>query len=284
MSVLSVYRSLNVEQKRILNEKTVDLNRPVEEILTLLKPLAACDTVADKSRTPLGCTFGICIPLLIGAFIVFSNVGWSWWSYLVLAALIAVLVGAFVLWRWTKHIDLSNNFRQFVLPVLTVLREDFAPGEPVHVHLDLSEPTDAKKKTGQLPPYASGAYHKVIESTYVDRWMTADATLADGSKLSWSIEDSIRERKKTKRNARGKYKTKTKYTKKSDIDVELGLRKKLYDVSRPAGAEIEDDEKRNTVKHSRKIKSPSLDPLDPRALIDLLTEVYRNTSPAGKEA
>jgi hypothetical protein len=124
----------------------------------------------------------------------------------------------------------------------------------------------------------------VIETTYVDPWMSAEALLVDGTKLSWSITDSIRERKKTKRNARGKYKTKTKHLKKTDLEVSLRLRKKTYDLTTPGDAEVTSDAKRNVVVMERQIRTPSLDPIDPRALIDLVANVYRNARVAKKEA
>jgi uncharacterized membrane protein YkoI len=115
--------------------------------------------------------------------------------------------------------------------------------------------------------------------------MKAEAVLVDGSKLWWSVSDTIRERKKTKRNPRGKYKTKTKYSKKTEVDVELGLRRKLYELdAATADGEVTSDQKRSTVRVSRKLKTDSLDPVDPRSLIDLIADVYRSARAVKKEA
>ena len=43
MKVWTAYRSLGTEQKQILRDKKVELNRPIDVVLALLKPLAACD-------------------------------------------------------------------------------------------------------------------------------------------------------------------------------------------------------------------------------------------------
>ncbi|MGZ8781651.1 MAG: hypothetical protein ACXW31_17170, partial [Thermoanaerobaculia bacterium] len=110
---------------------------------------------------------------------------------------------------------------------------------------------------------------------------SAEAVLVDGTKVSWSVTDRIRERKKTKRNARGKYKSKTKYTKKIDLDVQLALRTKTYAL---AGAEVSGDGKRSKVEVQRSLRTESLDPIDPRVLIDAIAEVYRAARPAKKEA
>jgi hypothetical protein len=284
MQVLKAYRSLSAEQKQILSSKQVDLNRPVEELLALLRPLATCDTLTDKARTPLGCTFGLGIVATVGVTILFSNLGWGWLGALVLAVVLAVMIGAGYLWMWTKRIDVSNNFRQFGLPVLAVFREDIDPTRPVRLHLDLSAPTASSKKQSESAPYKAGIYHKVIDTIYHDPWMSADAVLVDGSRLSWSVNDVIRERTKSKRTPRGKHKTKTKYSKKTQLDVELSLKKKLYDVTDAGDGELSSDDKRNTVSVSRELKSATLDPVEPAALIDLIAGVYRNARPMKKEA
>jgi hypothetical protein len=275
MNVIQVWRSLNAEQKGILFDKRLELNRPVDELLSLLKPLAACDAMVDKSRTRLGCTFGIAIVLTIMAAFTLGLIA--------ALAMLAVTIAFGYFYFWTKRIDVSNNFREFVIPVLTVFREDIEAAHPVHLTLDLGPPTAPSKKQSEKPPYSEGAYHKIIETIYVDPWMSAEALLVDGTKLSWRVTDSIRERKKTKRNARGKYKTKTKYLKKTDLEVSLGLRKKTYDVTAPAEAAMTSDAKRNVVVREQQIRTPSLDPIDPRALIDLIAGVYRHARPVTKE-
>lgn len=281
MDAWKTYRSLSAEQKAILSEKKLDLRRPVDELLALLKPLAACDNVANKSQTRFGCTFGLMIVVSIAAFIVASNIGWNAVVTSVFVLSLVVMIGSFVLWRWLKSIDVSNNLRSFVVPVLTLFREDFDAKSPVHLRLDLSSPTAKEKKTAESEPYKHGVYHKVIDTTFVDPWMSADALLVDGTKLSWSVTDRIRERKKTKKNPRGKIKTKTKYRKVSDLEVQLALRTKSYAL---ANAELSADGKRSKVEVERSVKVDSLDPIDPRALIDAITEVYRAARPAKKEA
>lgn len=275
MKVVNAWRSLNAEQKGILRDKRVTLDRPVDELLALLKPLAACDAMADKSRSRLGCTFAITIVLTIVLAFVLGMIA--------AAAMLVLAIAAGYFYFWSKRIDVSNNFRQFVIPVLTVFREDIGPARPVHLELDLSSPTAPSKKQGESAPYKSGVYHKVIDTTYVDPWMAAEAVLVDGTKLSWRVTDAIRERKKTKRNPRGKYKSKTKYTKKTNLEVTLGLRKKTYELAAPADADVTSSAKRNVVTREQVVRTESLDPIDPRALIDLIADVYRHARVAKKE-
>lgn len=283
MNVFEVYRSLTAEQKRTLRHKRLEMNRPAAELLAFLKPLAACDAMSDKARTKLGCTFGLLIVGTIAALVVGFHDGWSALPLLILIGVLALTFGFGYLWSWTRGIDVSNNFRQFAVPVLTVLRDDFDPAHPVHLQLDLTSPTTAAKKRGESAPYKKGAYYKVIDTTYVDEWMSLEGVLVDGTKLSWRVSDSIRERKKTKRNPRGKIKTKTRYKKKSEIEVSMGLKKKTYDLARSV-REVSSDDKRHTVRMSRQVVTASLDPIDPRALLDLLASIFRNTRPAKESA
>lgn len=282
MGVYQTYRSLSDEQKQALATKKLEINRPAAELIEFLKPLAVCDTMADKVRTKLGCSFAIGILLSVILFFVFVANGIFLGTILVVAlAGVTIWLGWF--WSWTKRIDVSNNFRQFTLPVLTVLKDDFDPAEPVHLRLDLTAPNAKEKLQSKSDPYKQGAYYKIIDSFYADNWMDVDGRLVDGTKLSWSVNDFIRERSKTKRNPRGKIKSKTKYAKKTEIEVQMALKKKTYDLATPAGGEMSSDAKRNVVKLSRRFRSDSLDPVDPRALLDLVADVFRSTRPA-KEA
>ena len=281
MSAWKTYRSLNPEQKQILARKRIDVERPVDELLALLKPIAACDTLANQSQTRFGCTFGVLLLMTFVAVIFFSNIGWG---PLTFGALLLFVAGAIVtcwMWMWLRGIDVSNNLRQFVIPVLALFREDIDPKTPVRLRLDLGKPIHATKKIDESKPYKHGVYYKVIDSTYVDPWMSAEAMLVDGTKLRWSVTDRIRERRKTKKNARGKIKSKTKYRKVSELEVQLAMKTKTYAL---ADAEVTGDGKRSKVEVQRSVRTDSLDPIAPRALIDAIASVYREARPAQKEA
>ena len=280
MDAWKTYRSLNPEQKQILARKQLDIERPVDELLALLKPLAACDSIANKSQTRFGCTFGILIVVAFAAVILFSNIGWNAVTFGIFLLLVVSAVASGWFWRWLASIDVSNNLRQFVVPVLALFREDIDPKTPVRLRLDLTKPNAAPKKVSEGSPFAHGVYRRIIDTMYVDPWMSAEAVLVDGTRLRWSVTDNIRERKKTKSNARGKTKTKTKYRKITDLEVQLAMKTKTYTV---AEADLSSDGKRSKVDVQRSVRTDSLDPVDPRALIDAITDVYRSLKPA-KEA
>lgn len=278
MGATTSYRSLTAEQKEILKSKRIEMERPVAELLALLKPLAAYDKGADKLRTKFGCGSALAFVFAFASLFVMGLVPAG---YILPIAFVVVAVGLLVAWKRLRSVDLSNNLRGVALPLLGVIREDFDRDKPVRVKLDLSPPTAKEKKLREEPAYKSGAYHKVIDTYFVDPWMTGDGVLRDGTRLRWSIVDSIRERKKTKSNARGKTKTKTKYVKKTEIEVQVGLQKKRYELDMEP---TRSDEKRNTVNVTRNLRTDSLDPISPNEVIEAVASVFRNARPAAKGA
>lgn len=280
MSAWTTYRSLSAEQKAILKQKKLDLRQPVDQLLALLRPLAACDSVANKAQHKMGCTLALMILATLIGIVVLAKIGWGPVTLAVFGLLVLTTFASAFFYSWLRGIDVSDNLRSFVVPVLALFREDFDPRVPVHLRLDLSSPTTKPKKTAESKPYKQGRYHRVIDTMYLDPWMSADAMLVDGTKLSWSVTDRIRERQKTKKNARGKSKTKTKYKKVSDLEVRLALRTRSFSV---ANAELSADGKRSKVEVERRVRTDSLAPIDPRTLIDAITDVYRAARPT-KEA
>ena len=148
--------------------------------------------------------------------------------------------------------------------------------ETMHVKLDLRDPTSKAKATGTGAPYKAGAYYKIIDTTYQDDWFSGEGVLADGSRFRWSIEETICESRKSKKTARGKYKTKTKYKKKACIDVELVLKKKTYSVEGPA----KESEKNATMRVSKKYVHPANEPIPLDPMLEAVAGIYAAAKPA----
>jgi hypothetical protein len=232
----------------------------------------------------MGCTTAALFVLAFVLLIVAANV-----SPFLLVLPVAALGGAIYLLVTVlklKKLDLSNNFRQVAMPLFAVLKEDMEDGATLNVRLDLSPPTASPKKTGTGKPYKEGVYYKVVDTTFADHWFGGGARLADGSLLQWTIADDVVESARTKRTARGKHKTKTKYRKLTTISVDVALPKKEYSVAALPAEEgekvrVKDGEKRTSLHLEKKVKSRSIDPIDPRAVFDAISEVYRRARPAG---
>ena len=55
MSLRKMHSSLSEEQKRLLVQKELTANRTPDDLLQLLRPLAAFDSIGDQKRTKYGC-------------------------------------------------------------------------------------------------------------------------------------------------------------------------------------------------------------------------------------
>ena len=276
MGVWQLYRSLNAEQKQILHDKKIEVTRPVDEIIALLQPVAACDA-AGAGVTKWGCLsiVGIVVGFVLMAFNPIPLAV----RLILMVVLIAAGIFGIVFWIWASRVDVSDNLRGFVLPLLRLFREDIDRTQPLHLRMDLRDATDKAKKQSIGKPYSKGAYYKIIDTIYLDPWLDADAVFADGSRVHWAVSDTVTKHDKSKK-AGGKYKTKTKYSRKSAIDVEMTLRKKEYAVESVADAKVKQGERSTTVKVSNTIKTKDLKPLPVRAMIDAMAGVYSSAQPA----
>ena len=280
---LKAHRSLSPEQKALLKTKQLAGEFEPSALIALLRPLAEYDRLSDTSRTSMGCSTAALFVLAFVLFIVAANV-----SLFLVPLSLAALGGAIYLLVTVlrlRKLDLSNNFRQVAMPLFAVLKEDMEANATMNVRLDFSPPTSKAKKTGTGKPYKEGDYYKVVDTTYVDPWFGGGARLADGSLLQWEVTDDVIESKRTKRTARGKHKTKTKYRKQSAISVTVALPLKEYSVTNlPADegekVKVRESEKRATFHLAKRVKAKSIDPIEPRELFDIISEAYKRVRPA----
>lgn len=283
MGFWEAYRALTPEQRRILKTKQLSVNRRVDEVMAMLQPIAAYDVAGDKAQKTFGCTAGLCVPLIVVFLImnangVFPTKGIGYFTIALFIALFAVTV---TIWNWTRGLNVSDNLRQFIVPVLALFREDIDPAAKVNLKLDLSAPTAKEKLQRQSDPYARGSYYKIVDRFYVDPWVTGELPLVDGSTLHWAIKDLVRAQTKTKRNPRGKTKTKTKYSTKSVMDVTLTMRNAEYAVAASDDAKVKEGGKRNSIRVKGRDKRTALGGLEPLPFVDLVAGIYQRATPAG---
>ncbi len=121
------------------------------------------------------------------------------------------LITAIVLWKKARKMALPENALAMLQQMFRQVRQDLDTKAKIRVNVDLSGPTKAKCGPKQvLPP--KGA-HSLSQRVYADPWCQLRFQLRDGYKLSLRQVDQLTELERTRRTARGKYKTKTKYKK-----------------------------------------------------------------------
>ena len=286
MKVWLAYRKLTAGQQRIVDTQRVDTKATPDELITLLGPVAAFDktvgTVANS--TALGCVAVVGFIAFIGCGIALASGGWS--TPLAAAAVISLVSGVlgFRMISAAKKVDISDNLRGTLLPLLKILREDIPRGEKIALNLDLHLPTHAKKKTGTSKPYKRGAYYHIVDTNYEDPWLLLKAPLNDGSLLALRVADSIRVINRTKRGSSGKIRSNTRERKKTRVRVLLGVRRKDFNVTQPKDARVKVTDKRVLISLSRQLRFTDLNPVPPKSIIDAIADVYRGVQPVGRTA
>jgi hypothetical protein len=260
------------EQRQIAAAKRLGVNRPVDDVLALVRSLLDFDATMAAKRKKAGCAIPLAIVAAIGVFIFsgYANGIVSTIAVAVAFLCVAAAIAAIVLFVRLKSQDLSDNLGAAAAPFLAVLREDMNSGDPLHVDIDLRPYSISEKRKSESAPYKKGAYYKVVDRLYVDPWFDGSVALADGTKLRWRVIEHVLERHKTKRTARGKIKSKTKVSRKTIAMVTLGFPTKEYAVE----GDAEHGEKRATVTLARKLKTSGTDSPAFAMLVDLIAEGY----------
>jgi hypothetical protein len=251
--IKSAFKSLTPEQQAVVSQRRVSGAHSPDEWLALLEPVAEFDSKCDAVRA--------------GA-------------------------GGFFARRFARKHDLPFGLRLFTVPLLPILREDQAPGEPLEMTLDFTGPEQKPKQKRVTDPYRKGAYHKVIDTFYDDPWIEVHATFADGTDVVFTVIDHVRSSRKTKRTPRGKIKTKTKAKKKTELAVTLTFTKRNYDAGEVEKApttglkrdRVEAGKQETVVQLSRVVEPARMDGIpEPELLLELIGEAYERVNPTRRK-
>jgi hypothetical protein len=251
-AVKAAFQALSPEQQQLVETKKVEGRRPADEWLGLFGQVAAYDELADNARR--------------GGHGFFAR-------------------------RFASKHNVPDGLRQFALPFLAILREDQDPEKPVDLWLDLSGPQMYSKQVNETPPYKHPPYHKVVDSFFADPWFQGHAHFVDGAHVNFVITDHVRSTKKTKRNPRGKIKTKVKAKKKTEVSVTLSVPNRNYARAEPTAPrrgvpkeKLKPGESRTTVKTSGTIEARNADVVPGiDLLLELISAAYERVEPARKK-
>ncbi len=278
--------ALTPEQQRIAQSMQLNVNRPIDEVLELLRGLSAFDQEMAARRKKAGTILGLSIFIafvgFIFSFVTFAN-GMKHTHphlgvfYVVAGLTVAAIVTAIVsgvTYGRLKKADLSDDLQNSALPFLTLLREDMNSGDAIHVKIDLRSAAINEKKVKENTP-KDPRFTKIIERLFVSPWFSGKVVLADGTHLDWEVIDKLLQRARTRRNPRGKYKTKTKEKWHVVGGVTVAFPTKQYAVSDAAA-----DAKRHTVKLKRKVKTDVKGSSAFDVLVDMIAEAYSGVAVA----
>lgn len=178
----------------------------------LLKELIAYDKTIDArvSRRKKWMIISIILtvaPLLTMFFLLegFNAIALCW-----LAGAVANLVWSIKLWSKSKKVALPEAALESVHQLARMLRQDLDPKAKITSTIDLSGLTDKKKNSV-----------KPQQWIYLDPWCTMRFKLRDGYIAVVRQIDTFTETTKTKRNSRGKTKSKTKWKKQCRVTARI---------------------------------------------------------------
>lgn len=278
MKAWFAYRQLTPEQKAILRNPVLDLSGNADDLIKTLTPIAAFDTKVGGAAGSigLGCAFLLATVVAVVAAIALWVDGASpvRVAVMVVSLALAIVLNRFM--AFARRVDISDNLRGTALPLLKIIREDFARAQPVRLKMDLRVPTHKSKETGKSPEYSRGSYYHIVDTNYEDPWLTMTGQLNDGSRLRVRIVESLRVINRTKKGSSGKTRSNTRLRKKVAISVLLAVRRSRYDVQPvPPGVKVKSTDRRHLINFPQKTKVADHAPIAPLMVVDAIAGAHR---------
>jgi hypothetical protein len=213
----------------------------LKRLLYLLDSLEKYDLHVEKKQKTYAWAAGVSALLAVLMFMlwVFMEFDTLGETASVLAMLFVVLL---IINRSYSKKDLPNDFREYLIPLLKLLSGDIADKSKIALNMDVALLKDKKYSQGAkaLPPRAP--YNKITLERFERPLMTMAIHLHDGNRLLMERFESMTVVTKSKKNPRGKTKTKEKIKKRVFTRMKLAVNAKAYAVRKkitnPAGAQV----------------------------------------------
>jgi len=283
---------VNAAGQALLDARVVDAALPPEEWLATLAELDAHDRAVAARRARAKRRFWLVFGLGLGLVALGFAVGPVFAAAVFVLWLIAVLALGAQRSRLARG-DLPDLLSHTIVPLVALLREDIEPRTALRLALDVRPCVRDENIVSRTEPYKKGAYHKVVDTFHAHPWLLAELELVDGSRVAIAASDRVRHRKQTKRNPRGKIKTKTKVAVKTDLRVTVRMKNEVwtYDAAPAAGMKVKpgDDRTRLSVRRKRKLPGRALGwkertlpgrDVQARDLLDAVAQAYKGARPA----
>ncbi len=222
MKTIFTLNKLTGDEKNLLKTKQIKAEMPVQEWIDLFSKLRDFDKEADSSRAwavGLAITGGFIA--FFGIFLLAVFVG-----FLMIPIGLIMLVGFIIAYFYLKPYDIQSELlTQRVLPMLLILREEMKANGNLKLRLDFRGFEVSEKLVNQSDKRNTSIYRSIIDYYYRDYWMDGDTTLADGTRLVWSITDLVKHIKKTKYR-KNKKKSKSKF--RTVLNTQIGMHRKRF--------------------------------------------------------
>ena len=160
--IKSTYKALDPVQQSLVQDRRLSQSGTVDDWLELLGPVAAFEQQCDA--------------LVKGHGHLFER-------------------------RFARKHKLPDVFLEIADTLLPVLRADHDPQVPLELTIDLTGQEQKAKQVGESKPYQQGAYNRIVDTFYADRWLQGHAEFVDGADVHFSLTTNVRMSNKRKRSA-----------------------------------------------------------------------------------
>ncbi|PTL78918.1 hypothetical protein [Vitiosangium sp. GDMCC 1.1324] len=218
-----------VDLDKFRRERTYRTQAPGSQVLKDLDVLRNLDTHHERLQQQtghVGC--GALLAAVALLILVFNTNAFeeptlhpvaAWGSGL----LLVTGVIAFILRFRHARLNLEDRRYQLATRLVQMIQADTAPEELMTVEIDLRPATDSDKLSGKgKTPGGWDVKH------YVDRWLSLQGRLMDGTHLRVEMTERTDQRSRTKRSRSGKYKTKSKTQSDALVRVRLQVKPEKY--------------------------------------------------------
>jgi hypothetical protein len=219
---LNTLADLTPAARQAVESKKISGSWSAKALLRLLGELQKWDLgVEERKKAAHKRVIGSGIAMVVSIFALFAFLIVGLWfiGVPVTIGLIIFFVVSLRAEKALKAVDIPDEFRIVVRPLLRQLSQDINPEEKVRVECDLAGITEAKikdaKDIGKL------SYQSAKLTVYEDPLCHIRLALLDGTEAVFSIDNTMHKVVGTKRNSRGKTKTKTKWKKVTTLTASL---------------------------------------------------------------
>jgi len=216
-------KDLTPAARAAVEQKTIGGGWDGRALVKLMAELERWDNMAEARKARAKKVFiGGIIGSVVGFFLMFVAASVTeefFWGPPFFLAPLAVMIAGIRMKKAARAIDLPNELRISLRPLLRQLHQDLNPDEKIKVSMNLAG-IDEKKCTGtkNLPP---GRSKSLTQSAYDEDLCDIRLPLADGSTAVLRMENQYLKLEKRYTSSRGKSKSKTKWKKLSTVTTML---------------------------------------------------------------
>ncbi|KJR40437.1 hypothetical protein MCHI_003659 [Candidatus Magnetoovum chiemensis] len=213
----------------IISKRRLSGKWPLTRVLYFISSLSEFDlSIERKKKRAIWIMAGfIAAGLVLG--VIGDNKKIVFLKYCAFGSLFFAVISLFVMLRY-RSLDLRNELREFIAPILQAIRDDIKKNTDISISLELCPIAKKINLTGRSDKYTDGRYYKCYDYYYERDFLEFGCRLADGNRLLLKGHEFLIKSVKTKKTSRGKIKTKHKYRKTTDFKIALQIDNANYSV------------------------------------------------------